>query len=240
MENVPSTASSNGLGPTTIRATIHGPGYSGANGLWQNHTLPNGGRVDDGSFHVYGVIWSPDMIQFYVDDPGNVFCVRSAADVPAGGEWVFDHPFFLVMNLAVGGLWPGSPDATTPSPARLWVDYVRLYLPSHVPGPALSASPLSIKAGQAGTSPLDLSSAAGSGRVYLSCSGAPKHSSCTLSPSVVEFSAAGRQSATLTVSTKSGSGPSAQVTVPGSYAVAVTAVTVSGDTSTLNVPLRVN
>jgi hypothetical protein len=86
MENVPSTATSNGLGPATIRATIHGPGYSGANGLWQNHTLPNGGRVDDGGFHVYGAIWSPDMIQFYVDDPGNVFCVRSAADVPAGGS----------------------------------------------------------------------------------------------------------------------------------------------------------
>ena len=88
-------------------------------------------------FHVYGAIWSPNMIQFYVDDPGNVFCVRSAADVPAGGEWVFNHPFFLVMNLAVGGLWPGSPDATTPNPSRVWVDYVRLYLPSQVPGPSV-------------------------------------------------------------------------------------------------------
>jgi beta-glucanase (GH16 family) len=240
MENVPSTATSNGLGPTTIRATIHGPGYSGAAGLWQNHTLPGGGRVDDGGFHVYGAIWSPDMIQFYVDDPGNVFCVRSAADVPAGGEWVFNHPFFLVMNLAVGGLWPGSPDATTPSPARMWVDYVRLYLPSQVRGPALSAAPVSIKAGRAGTSSLALSSALGSGRVYLSCSGAPKHASCALSPSVVDFSDTGTQSATLTVGTKSGWGPNAQVTVPGSYAVAVTAVTVSGDTSTVSVPLRVN
>ena len=240
MENVPSTATSNGLGPTTIRATIHGPGYSGANGLWQNHALPNGGRVDDGGFHVYGAIWSPYMIQFYVDDPGNVFCVRSAADVPPGGEWAFNHPFFLVMNLAVGGLWPGSPDATTPSPSRVWVDYVRLYLPSQVAGPALSASPLSIKAGRAGTSSLDLTSALGSGRVYLSCSGAPKHSSCALSPSVVDFSDTGKQSATLTVSTRSGFGPNAQVTVPGSYAVAVSAVTVSGDTSTLSVPLLVN
>ena len=159
MENVPSTATSNGLGPSTIRATIHGPGYSGANGLWQNHTLPGGGRVDDDGFHVYGAIWSPSMIQFYVDDPGNVFCVRSAADVPAGGEWVFNHPFFLVMNLAVGGMWPGSPDATTPNPSRVWVDYVRLYLPSQVPGPTLSAPPLSITAGRAGTSALDLSSA---------------------------------------------------------------------------------
>ena len=240
MENVPSTATSNGLGPATIRATIHGPGYSGANGLWQNHTLPNGGRVDDGAFHIYGVIWSPYMIQFYVDDPGNVFCVRSAADVPAGGEWVFNHPFFLVMNLAVGGMWPGSPDATTPSPSRVWVDYVRLYLPSQVPGPTLAAAPLSIKAGRAGTSTLDLNSVGGSGRVYLSCSGAPPHSSCAVSPSVVDFSDMGRQSATVTVSTRSGFGPSAQVTAAGSYAVAVTAVTVSGDTSALSIPLRVN
>jgi len=240
MENVPSTASSNGLGPATIRATLHGPGYSGANGLWQNHTLPDGGRVDDDAFHIYGVIWSPSMIQFYVDDPGNVFCVRSAADVPAGGEWVFNHPFFLVMNLAVGGMWPGSPDATTPSPSRVWVDYVRLYLPSQVPGPTLAAAPLSIKAGRAGTSALDLNSAGGSGRVYLSCSGAPPHSSCAVSPTVVDFSDMGRQSATVTVSTRSGFGPNAQVTAAGSYAVAVTAVTVSGDTSTLSIPLRVN
>src|SRR5262249_12751137 len=209
------------------------------NGLWQNHTLPDGGRVDDGGFHTYGAIWSPSMIQFYVDDPGNVFWVRSAADVPAGGEWVFNHPFFLVMNLAVGGMWPGPPDAMTPSPSRGWVDYVRLYLPSQVPGPTLSAPPPSIKAARAGTSSLSLNSVGGSGRVYLSCSGPPPHSSCALSPSVVDFSDTGRQSATLTVSTRSGFGANAQVTVPGSYAVAVTAVTVSGDTSTLSVPLRV-
>jgi beta-glucanase (GH16 family) len=171
---------------------------------------PRRGRVDDGAFHIYGVIWSPYMIQFYVDDPGNVFCVRSAADVPAGGEWVFNHPFFLVMNLAVGGMWPGSPDATTPSPSRVWVDYVRLYLPSQVPGPTLAAAPLSIKAGRSGTSTLDLNSVGGSGRVYLSCAGAPAHSSCAVSPTVVDFSDMGRQSATVTVSTRSGFGPSAR------------------------------
>jgi len=240
IENVPRTATSNGLGPATIRATIHGPGYSGANGLWQNHTLPNGGRVDDDGFHIYGAIWSPHMIQFYVDDPGNVFSVRSAADVPPGGEWVFNHPFFLVMNLAVGGMWPGPPDATTPNPSRVWVDYVRLYVPSQVPGPALSAPPLSINAGRAGTTLLDLSTVAGSGRVYLSCSGVPAHCSCTVSPTVVDFSDLGRQSATLTVSTRSGFGPNAQIAAPGSYAVALSAVTVSGDISTLSVPLRVN
>jgi beta-glucanase (GH16 family) len=240
MENVPSTATSNGLGPGTIRATIHGPGYSGGNGLWQNHTLRDHGRVDDDGFHIYGAIWSPYMIQFYVDDPSNVFCVRSAADVPAGGEWVFNHPFFLVMNLAVGGIWPGPPDAATPNPSRVWVDYVRLYQPSQVPGPTLSAPSLSIKGGRAGTTSVSLNSVVGTGRVYLSCSGAPMHSSCTLNPAVVDFSDMATQSATLAVSTKSGFGPNAQITAPGSYSVAVTAFTVSGDTSTLRVPLSVN
>ena len=240
MENVPSTASSNGLGPSTIRATIHGPGYSGENGLWHNYTLRGPGRVDDEAFHVYGAIWSPNMIQFYVDEPSNVFSVRSAADVPLGGEWVFDHPFFLVMNLAVGGIWPGPPDSTTPNPARVWVDYVRIYQPGQIPGPSLSASPLSIKAGSAGTTAVNFKSVGGTGRVYLSCTGAPTHSSCTLNPAVVDFSATGAPSARLRVDTKSGFGPSAQVTAPGSYAVAVTAVTVSGDTSTLSVPLLVN
>ena len=84
------------------------------------------------------------------------------------------------------------------------------------------------------------SSALGSGRVYLSCSGAPNHASCALSPSVVDFTDRATQSATLTIGTKSGLGPNAQVALPGSYAVTVKAVTVSGDTSTVSVPLRVN
>jgi hypothetical protein len=144
------------------------------------------------------------------------------------------------MNLAVGGMWPGSPDATTPSPSRVWVDYVRLYVPSQVPGPALSATPLSVTAGRAATSALELRSVAGSGRVYLSCSGAPAHSSCAVNPAVVDFSELAAQSAILSVSTRAGFGPTAQVTPPGSYAVTVTAVTVSGDTSSVSVPLRVN
>ena len=114
VENVSVTQRSNGLGPTIVRSTLHGPRYFGANGLWHDFKLPDGGRVDDGNFHTYGIIWSPSMIQFYVDDPANIFFVRDANDLPEGGEWVFDHPFFLVINLAVGGDWPGNPDATTP------------------------------------------------------------------------------------------------------------------------------
>jgi beta-glucanase (GH16 family) len=239
VENVRQTASANGLGPTMVRSTIHGPGYFAWNGIWQNYTLRHGGRVDDGSFHSYGIIWSPNMLQFYVDDPSNVFCVRTASDVPSGGEWVFNHPFYLVLNLAVGGLWPGPPDEATPSPSQVLVDYVRLYKPSQVPGPKLSGAPLSVKAGRTVTTPVTLTSAVGSGRVYVSCSGAPESSSCSLSSAVVDFSNTGSETVTLTVATQSGFGSDALLAAPGSYTLAVTAVTISGDTSMTSVPLLI-
>jgi len=118
VENVALDSDSNGLGPGMIRATVHGPHFYGANGLWHNFRLPSNGRVDDGSFHTYGVIWSPSMIQFYVDDPANVYFVANAKDIPEGGQWVFDHPFYLIMNLGIGGDWPGNPDATTCASTR--------------------------------------------------------------------------------------------------------------------------
>ena len=67
------------------------------------------------------------------DDPENVFFVRTSSDLPKGGRWVFDHPFFAVISLAVSGQWPGPPDETTPSPSRLLVDYVRVYRAATVP-----------------------------------------------------------------------------------------------------------
>jgi len=101
VENVSLTSRSNGLGPGMIRSSLHAPGYFGGNSLRRDFKLPNGERVDDGSFHAYGILWSPGMIQFYVYDPSNVFFVRDVSDMPEGGEWVFDKPFYLVMNLAL-------------------------------------------------------------------------------------------------------------------------------------------
>lgn len=82
VENVSLTPRSNGLGPTMIRSTLHGARYFGGNGLWRDFKFPNNLRVDDGSFHTYGIIWSPGMIQFYVDDPANIFFVQDASDLP--------------------------------------------------------------------------------------------------------------------------------------------------------------
>ncbi len=238
-ENAPDRPDTNGLGPTMVRSTLHGPGYFGGNGLWQNFTLPSGGRVDDDSFHVYGVIWSPEMVQFYVDDPSNVFFVVTPSQLPTGGRWAFDHPFFLVLNLAVGGQWPGPPTASTPDPARILVDYIRHYQPTRVSGPRMAASAIAVRTGETASGTVRLTSMLGTGHVSLSCSGAPAGSQCTLSPPVVDFTSAAAQAVTLTLTTASSSGPSRVVAAAGSYGLKVTAVTVSGDKSTVDVPLTI-
>src|SRR6185295_17614369 len=86
-----------------------------------------GGRVDDGNFHVYGVIWSPNRMQFYRDDFTQPFFTFTPANIPGGTQWVYNHPFFLLLNLAVGGGFPGNPNSSTPNPALMLVDYVRVY-----------------------------------------------------------------------------------------------------------------
>jgi beta-glucanase (GH16 family) len=117
MENV-------GFEPSRIHGSLHGPGYSGSNPLSGFYTLPNQDRFSDG-FHTFAIEWEPGKIRFYVDDV--LYETQTAGDVPAGAPWAFDHPFFLVLDVAVGGYWPGDPNATTPFPATMLVDYVRVY-----------------------------------------------------------------------------------------------------------------
>lgn len=115
-------------GPTATSATIHGPGYSGAKGISTTFAFPNGGRIDDGNFHTYGMTWSKDRIEFYRDDPAKPFRVLTPADLPPGATWVYDHPFYVILNFAIGEAgFAGAPDATTPPSGKMWVDYVRLY-----------------------------------------------------------------------------------------------------------------
>jgi beta-glucanase (GH16 family) len=108
----------------TIHGTIHGPGYSGDNGISSTYTLVAGHRFSD-DFHIFAVEWEPNAIRFFVDN--DLYAIRTPADLPKGAQWVFDHPFFILLNLAVGGNWPGPPDSTTPFPAHMLVDYVRVY-----------------------------------------------------------------------------------------------------------------
>ncbi|HXT02196.1 MAG TPA: glycoside hydrolase family 16 protein [Elusimicrobiota bacterium] len=125
MENVMADVP-NGLGAGKVQATIHGPGYSGTQGIDKRFSFPDGGRVDDG-YHEYGAIWSPGSVSFYVDDWTKPYFTASREDLPPGKAWVFDHPFTLIMNLAVGGSWPKDPNESTPNPAVMLVDYVRVY-----------------------------------------------------------------------------------------------------------------
>jgi beta-glucanase (GH16 family) len=107
--------------PRTVHGTIHGPGFSGANGIGGSYNL-DADFADD--FHVYAIDWDEDAIRWYVD--GELFNTITPNDL-AGREWVYDHDFFLILNIAVGGNWPGEPDATTEFPQTMLVDYVRVY-----------------------------------------------------------------------------------------------------------------
>jgi beta-glucanase (GH16 family) len=115
-------------GPSVTSSTIHGPGYSGANGVGRTTTFANGGRTDDAAYHIYGVIWSPNQMQFYRDDFTQPFFTVTPSTAGVNGQWVFNAPFFILMNLAIGGGgFPGFTNSSTPNPATMLVDYVRVY-----------------------------------------------------------------------------------------------------------------
>jgi len=126
MENI-------GKEPALVHGTIHGPGYSGANGIGAAYALPDDQRFAD-DFHVFAVEWEPNAIRFYVDD--HLYATRIPTDLPQGTKWVYDHPFFLLLNVAVGGGWPGNPDPTTVFPQTMLVDYVRVYKRTISPAPS--------------------------------------------------------------------------------------------------------
>jgi len=117
MENI-------GKEPDTVHGTIHGPGYSGSKGISTPFTLPAGRKFAE-DFHVYAIEWQPNAIRWYVDN--ELYKTVTPADLPAGTKWVFDRPFYLLLNLAIGGGWPGSPDSATVFPQSMLVDYVRVY-----------------------------------------------------------------------------------------------------------------
>jgi beta-glucanase (GH16 family) len=128
MENV-------GKEPAIVHGTIHGPGYSGSDGPSSAYSLAADLRFAD-NFHLFAVEWEPNAIRFYVDD--YLYATRTPADLPKGTKWVYDHPYFLLLNVAVGGGWPGSPDETTVFPQTMLVDYVRVYERDRSPAPSSS------------------------------------------------------------------------------------------------------
>ncbi|HEY3928025.1 MAG TPA: glycoside hydrolase family 16 protein [Candidatus Koribacter sp.] len=225
MENVPEHG---GLGPHRVRSTLHGPGYSGDFGVRNDLQFLHGGRVDDG-FHLYGAIWSPYMIQFYVDDPTNVFFIATPHELPAGTEWAYNRSFFLILNLAIGGehSWPGPADDTTPNPATMLVDYVRVYKAAKIDGPNIEAPAVTMHTGSSKQVKVKLTSKSGTGRVYLDCNTTAPGVHCSLNPYVVDFSNSSEVKSTLEIS--------AQKSPIDKAELKVTAYTESGDDSSQTV-----
>lgn len=110
-----------GQEPAKIHGSLHGPGYSAGNAITDSFTLDNS-RFDTG-FHLFAVEWFEDRIDYYVDNVRYQSINRSDVD----GEWVFNKPFFLILNVAVGGTFVGPPSSQTPFPQEMTVDYVRVY-----------------------------------------------------------------------------------------------------------------
>ena len=110
-----------GREPDLIMGTLHGPGYSGASGMsqWNRQEYA---IADD--FHTYTIEWAPGQIDWYYD--GQKYHTVTPADL-SGRQWVFDQPFFIILNLAVGGQLPGPVGLDTVFPAQLYVDYVRVF-----------------------------------------------------------------------------------------------------------------
>ncbi len=107
----------------SVYSTLHAPAYNGGNGYGSPYTLAGSDFASD--FHTYAVDWDSTHMTFSVD--GHAFFTADKATVEATrGPWVYDHPFYIILNNAVGGDWPGAPDASTVFPQRMLIDYVRV------------------------------------------------------------------------------------------------------------------
>ena len=115
MENI-------GKEPAIVHGSLHGPGYAPGN-VTAQYTLPTGALGD--GFHLYAVEWEAQQVRFYIDS--TLYATFTPSNLPSGSPWEFNKPFFILLNLAVGGDWPGNPDATTQFPQQMLVDYVRVY-----------------------------------------------------------------------------------------------------------------
>jgi beta-glucanase (GH16 family) len=197
------------LGPSNVQSTLHGgisssDCYCGANGLAKKSpTL--GSNVSNS--HVYGAIWSPDMVQFYVDDPTKIFSIETPESAPAGQPWDFNHPFFLLINLAIGGptsgfsgpadgtntcsVLPVPPPGAPPSPSTtgsctMLVGPVTVYTAGGIAPPVFGTpnpSSLSFVAGAAAgnSTVMTPNLAANTGYTYFSCTTTAAEASCAIS-----------------------------------------------------------
>jgi beta-glucanase (GH16 family) len=119
------------LTPDWNEGSVHGTGFTGGTGLGTQYNFPSG-QTAGGEFHTYGMIWSPGSVAYYVDDPTSPYVTYTPSSLTPlndGAVWPFDagQANFILLNLAIGGSYPGSPDSSTPFPSNMLVDYVRIY-----------------------------------------------------------------------------------------------------------------
>ena len=212
MENWPTASTIAGPGAIGNCSTIHTQVTAGS-GKGHCFTFPNGGRIDDPGGHIYGQIWSANMIQYYIDDPTQPFFVVTASDLPAGDTWPFSspaNPFFIIMNIAVGGTLGAPTDSATGSQAPMLVDYVRQYVPSAVSPPQLTPNGnITVSAGatSGNTTTVDMVGTIGTGRVTFTCTTNAPQASCvvtsndSLNNHTVDFTSSATASPTVTVTT---------------------------------------
>jgi beta-glucanase (GH16 family) len=115
-----------GQEPRVVHGSLHGPGYSGGGAITHRYEIPRG--AFDTDFHVFAVDWDEAGIRWSVD--GTTYASATPADLPPGATWVFGHPFFVILNVAVGGNFVGGPGPDTVFPQTMIVDYVRVYAPA--------------------------------------------------------------------------------------------------------------
>lgn len=210
MENWPTTSNIPGPGASGNCSTIHTQITAGS-GKGHCFTLPGGGQIDT-AFHTYGQIWSANMIQYYIDDPTQPSFVVTASDLPVGDTWPFStsaNPFFLIMNIAVGGTLGAPTDSATGIQLPMLVDYVRQYLPSSVVPQLTQPNAMSLKAGatSGNTTTLNLTQTQGTGRTTFSCTTTAPKASCLVASSdavnqfTVDFTNSSSATATVTVTT---------------------------------------
>ena len=115
--------------PDWSEGSIHGIGFTGDRGLGTIVNFPSGQTAAE--WHTYGMIWSKGLVAYYIDDPGHPYITYTPSNLTSlsGAVWPFDagQSSFIILNLAVGGNWPGAPKTTTPFPGEMLVDYVRVY-----------------------------------------------------------------------------------------------------------------
>jgi beta-glucanase (GH16 family) len=114
--------------PDWNAGSIHGTGFTGGN-IGTTYNFPSGQTA--AQWHTYGMIWSPGSVKYYIDDPNQPYASFTPASLNnlSGAVWPFDggQSNFIIINLAIGGSWPGAPNSSTPFPSEMLVDYVRIY-----------------------------------------------------------------------------------------------------------------